>query len=134
MSEVKHQLSPLTKAAWLAAFLFLAMSLPLRADDDAKADEIFQRLLAAQLKKDYDAFIADGTDQIKAALSKTQFEAAANLVGARLKVGYDSTLLGELNQKGYTVYLYRLRFKDSGDDMLATLSLKDGKVGGIYFK
>ena len=108
--------------------------LGLRAQDTTKADETFHKLLAAQETRNYDAFVADGTDQLKAALGKGQFEAACNVVDARLKVGYDVTLLGELNQKGYEVYLYRLRFKDSGDDMLGTLSLKEGKVGGIFFK
>ena len=94
---------------------------------------MFKKLLTAQQSKNYDAFVADGTDQLKAALSKTQFEASSNILNARFKGGYDSSFLGELNQKGFEVYLYRLRFKDDGDDMLATLSLKDGKVGGIWF-
>ena len=123
----------------MKAFLFAALfaftsCAGLRAQDSEKADLVMKKLLTAQEAKDYEAFVADGTDQLKGALGKTQFEAAANLVDARLKVGYDLTLLGELNQRGYEVYLYRLRFKDSSDDMLATLSLKDGKVGGIYFK
>ena len=119
----------------LCVVLFaLSLCLHLRAEDATQAEQIIKKLLTAQETKDYNAFVEDGTDQLKAALGKTQFEAAANIVDARLKVGYDLTLLGELNQKGYDVYLYRLRFKDSGDDMLATLSLKDGKVGGIYFK
>ena len=54
-------------------------------------------------------------------------------MNARFTGGYDSSFLGELNQKGFEVYLYRLRFKDGGDDMLATPSLKDGKVGGSFF-
>lgn len=106
----------------------------LHAQDQAKADDLFKTLLAAQAAKDYDAFVADGTDQLKAALTKTQFDASSNLMNARFKGGYDSSSLGELNQKGYEVYLYRLRFKDGGDDMLATLSVKDGKVGGIWFR
>jgi hypothetical protein len=52
----------------------------------------------------------------------------------RTSGGYGLTFLGELNQHGYQVFLYRLRFKDGGDDMLATMSLKDDKVAGIYFK
>ena len=95
---------------------------------------VFKKLLASQAAKDYDAFIADGTDMLKAALSKTQFEASSNIMNARFKGGYDTVYLGELNQKGFEVYLYRLRFKDGGDDMLGTLSLKDGKVGGIWFR
>jgi hypothetical protein len=52
----------------------------------------------------------------------------------RTSSGYEATFLGELNQRGYQVFLYRLRFKDGGDDMLGTMSLKADKVGGIYFK
>lgn len=103
------------------------------AGNPAQADAIFKKLLAAEAGKDYDAFVADGTTLLKAALSKTQFEASSDILNARFKSGYETVFLGELNQSGYEVYLYRLRFKDGGDDILGTLSLKDGKVGGIYF-
>ena len=114
------------------ASIFLP-ALQVRADNPAQAEQVMRKLIAATTAKDYPAFIADGTDEVKAALSKPQFEAVAAMVEARFKAGYDLAALGELNQKGFEVYLYRLRFKDSGDDMLATLSLKDGKVGGIFF-
>jgi hypothetical protein len=103
------------------------------AEDPAAADAIFKKLLAAQAGKDYNAFVAVGTTQLKAALSKTQFEASSDVLNARFTGGYESTLLGELNMRGCEVYLYRLRFKDDGDDILGTLSLKNGKVAGIYF-
>ena len=121
------------KTILFAAAFTLFLCANLRAEDPAAADLIFKKLLAAQTAKDYDAFVADGTDPLKAALGKTQFEASSNLLNARFKGGYDYSPLGELNQRGFEVYLYRLRFKDGGDDMLGTLSLKDGKVGGIYF-
>jgi hypothetical protein len=112
--------------------LLVAVCLPLRAEDDARARVLFDKLLAAQDAKDYDAFVADATDELKGGLSKTQFEAASNVMIARAAGGQKVTFLGELNQQGYEVYLYRLRFKDS--DMLGTMMLKDGKVAGIYFK
>ncbi len=113
---------------------FSLCSLALHAADSAQADKIFQRLLAAQTAKDYDAFVADANDNLKAALTKTQFDAASNFMNKRTGGGYDTTFLGELNQRGHQVFLYRLRFKDGGDDILGTMSLKDDKVGGIYFK
>ncbi len=113
--------------------LFLA-SFALHAADNAQAEKIFKNLLAAQTAKDYNAFIADADERVKAALTKTQFEAASDLIIKRTSGGYETTFLGELNQHGYQVFLYRLRFKDGGDDMLATMSLQDDKVGGIYFK
>ncbi len=106
----------------------------LRAEDSAQAEKIFKKLLTAQAAKDYDGFVADGTNLLKAALTKTQFEASSEIMNARFKGGYESTFLGDLNMKGNQVYLFRLHFKDGGDDMLGTLSLKEGKVSGIYFK
>jgi hypothetical protein len=101
--------------------------------DQAAADLQFHKLLDAQEHKDYDAFVANGTLQLKAALTKTQFDASSDLMIARLKGGCDIDSLGELNQKGYQLYLYKLRFKDGGDDLLGTLILKNGQVAGIYF-
>jgi len=98
------------------------------------AETIFQKLLAAEKAKNYDGFIADGTTELKAALTKMQFEASSDLLKPKLYAGYDMDLMGDLNQKGYEIYLFRLRFKNGGDDILSTLSLKDGKVAGIYFK
>jgi hypothetical protein len=121
------------RTALLASLFFLPSS-ALRAADTAQAEKIFKNLLAAQTAKDYDAFIADADDNLKAALTKTQFDASSNLMIKRTSGGYATTFLGELNQHGYQVFLYRLHFKDGGDDILGTMSLKDDKVGGIYFK
>jgi hypothetical protein len=114
--------------------LFSLCSSALRAADSTQAEKIFNSLIAAQTAKDYDAFVADADDNLKAALTKTQFDASSNFMIKRTSGGYDATFLGELNQRGYQVFLYRLRFKDGGDDILGTMSLKDDKVGGIYFK
>ena len=116
----------------VAAILSTSL-LTVRAADDKQAQTIFDKLLAAQLAGNYDAFVADANDQLKAALTKTQFDSASKVIKKRLIDGYNETFLGELNQRGYQVFLYRLRPKDGGDDLLATMSLKDGKIGGIYF-
>lgn len=126
------------KRSILQAVLLLAIlslgSFTIQAADNAKAEIIFKKLLAAQTAKDYDAFVADADDNLKAALSKTQFDAASNFMSKRTSGGYDTTFLGELNLRGCQVFLYRLRFTDGGDDILGTMSLKDDKVAGIYFK
>jgi len=118
---------------FLAGLLLAAASLPLRAEDDAQAQAILNNMLTAEMAKDYAAFIADADDHMKAAISTAQFEASSENVGARLKGGYDLTFLGELNQTGYEVYLYRIRYKDGTDDTLVTLGMKEGKVAGILF-
>lgn len=113
---------------------FLGANLRADAPDQAQADSLFQQLVTAVTNDDYDSFVANGTTQLKAALTKIQIEALSNLMGAHLKGGFDSDQLGELNKKGFQVFIYRLRFKDSSDDILGVMSLKDGQVAGIYFK
>jgi hypothetical protein len=49
--------------------------------------------------KNYDEFVADADDGLKAALSQTQFDAASNILNKKLKAGYDLTFLGELSTK-----------------------------------
>ncbi|MCX6970431.1 MAG: hypothetical protein NTV93_09800 [Verrucomicrobia bacterium] len=91
------------------------------------------KLLAAISAGDYAAFVADG-DAAFQSLKREQFESVAAQLGPRFKSGYDVTYLGDMHQKGYEVTLWRLRFADGGDDFLATLSLKAGKVGGYWIK
>jgi hypothetical protein len=115
-------------AAWL---VFAA---PVFAEDDAGARAIFDKMLAAQDAKQYESFLADANDQLKDTLTRANFEQSSDILRADAAGGpREITFLGELNQSGYEIYLYRLRFKTG--DLLGTLTLdKDGKVAGIWFK
>ena len=42
-----------------------------------------------------------------------------------------STFLGTLIQEGYTIYLWKLSFKDGLDDRLVQVAVRDGKVAGF---
>lgn len=114
-----------------AALLLLAASAR-AADPDPAAQAIFKSLMTATVSNDYDGFTSVCDDRMKAALTKANLEGVSGQVAPRAKDGYDSDYLGELNQRGYKVQLWRLRFKSGGDDMLATVSVKDGKAGGFY--
>ncbi len=116
----------------VCALLFFSVSA--FAATEEQAGLTFKKLLEAQASKNYSDFVADATDTLKAALSQTQFAAAADILGKRFKDGYDTKSLGELNQRGCQVFLYKLQCKDGGDDILATMVLKDDKVAGILFK
>jgi len=91
------------------------------------------KLLSAIVSDDYAAFVADGNAAFQA-LKKDQFQGVVSQLAAKLRDGYDMTYLGDLNQGGYQVTLWRIRIKSSSDDLLATLSMKDGKVGGFWIK
>ena len=41
---------------------------------------------------------------------------------------------GQLKQQGCQVHLWKLVFKDGGDDTLAKLVLKDGRVAGFWLQ
>lgn len=88
--------------------------------------------MAATISDDHDAFVAECDATMKAALTPTQLTQVSQSVGSRLKAGYEANYMGELKQRGFQVYLWQIRFKDGGDDLLATMSVKDGKVGGFY--
>jgi hypothetical protein len=117
----------------LLLIISLASSFSALAVTNEQADAIFNKILSAQKAHNYSEFVSDADDKLKAAISQTQFDAASDSLNKRFKDGYDVKFLGDLNQGGFQVFLYRLRCKDGGDDFLATLIIKDGKVDGIRF-
>ena len=97
-----------------------------------EAENTARQLLNAIQVNDMAAFVAVGGEDVKAALSKKAFAQVHDQVGPRLKKGYEMLFLTDLKQGGYQVYLWKLSFKDEGDDTLATLSLQNGKVAGFF--
>jgi hypothetical protein len=104
------------------------------AAEPSKEDVAFSaKLLNSLENSDFNAFIADGSPAFQA-MTKDQFEAACTQLAPKLRVQHTVTFLGELKQHGYRVTLWKLSFADGSDDALATLSVKDGKVGGFWIK
>jgi hypothetical protein len=112
--------------------LSVAVCVAAGAEDSARP--VLGKLLKAVEANDYDSFVADGTAEVKAALTKQMLEGVSAQMAPRMKKGYDATYLGELKQSGCKVYLWKLAYKDGGDDTLARLSLKDGKVAGFLLQ
>ncbi len=95
---------------------------------------VLDKLLKATEANDYDSFVADGTDVFKAALTRQMLQSVSGQLSPRMKKGYQCAYLGELKQQGCRVLLWKLVFKDGGDDTLARLVLKDDKVAGFWFQ
>jgi hypothetical protein len=108
------------------------MTVSAYAEPDQTTQTIFKNLMAAAVSNNYEGFIAQCDAAMKVNMTKPMLEGVSREIEPRAKRGYDAHYLGELNQRGYKVHLWRLSFKDGGDDVLATLSLKDGKAGGFY--
>jgi hypothetical protein len=113
------------------ALLFAVSAFTTEAPSAPQAEAT--KLVSAIASDDYEAFVVDGNAAFQR-LKKDQFESVVSQLGSKLKSGYDLTYLGDLNQKGCQVTLWRIRFQNGGDDFLATLSMKDGKVGGFWIK
>ena len=116
----------------LATACFVTVSV-FAADSPASSQAEVTKLVSAIASDNYAAFVADGNAAFQG-LKKDQFESVVSQLGSKLKSGYDLAYLGLLNQRGYLVTLWRIRFRAGGDDLLATLSMKDGKVGGFWIK
>ncbi len=99
---------------------------------DKEAQAAFDVLLNAIQANDFAAFAAAGDTAFKAALTKEVFEQVCTQMAPRMKQGYETTFLGELKQQGYKVFLWKMTFKDEGDDFLLKLVMKDGKVSGFF--
>ena len=119
-----------TKNLMLLAFLAAALLLipaALNAADPSKEEVA----LSAKLILDYAAFIADGDAPFRQ-LKKEQFDGIAAKLSPLLQPKHEVTYLGDMRRQGYHVTLWRVRFEAGSNDLLATLSVKDGKVGGIF--
>ena len=115
-------------------YLTLAAAPCMAADPVGPSRPILDKLLKAVEANDYDSFVADGSDAFKAGLTRQMLQGVSSQLAPRLKKGYDCFHLGELKQQGYQVYLWKLTYKDGGDDTLAKLVLKDGKVAGFWLQ
>lgn len=92
----------------------------------------FINLINAIKENNYAKFTSQGNDAFKEAITKQIFTQVNGQLAPRIKKGYSAVFLGKLNQQGYQVYLWKLSFQDGNDDVLARLSLKDGKIGGFW--
>lgn len=101
---------------------------------DKEAQAAFAVLIAAIEANDYASFVTPLDNQMKEALTKPAFEMVVAQFASRLKKGCEAKYFGELKTKGYAVHLWKLTFKDQGDDVLAELSMKDKKVGGFFLR
>ena len=130
----------MSKAGLLLAMLFVACLFAcahavVEAPAEPEAETILNKLLSAVQNDNYPEFIADSTPEVKARLTKEMLAKVSEQLAPRMNKGYSKTYLGELNQQGYQVYLWKLTFTEGGDDILAKLVLgQDHKVAGFWFQ
>ncbi|WP_345246454.1 hypothetical protein [Pigmentiphaga soli] len=94
---------------------------------------LLKTLLAAIQDRDYQRFVSTGNEDF-AKLDRAQFDAVAAELGPRLQQGYEAIRLGDYHQQNYDFSLWKLTFKDGGDDLIGTLNVINGRVGGFVLR
>lgn len=93
-----------------------------------------KNMLAATQSKSLQDFVAGGDTSFKATMSQPMLDSFSAQFAPRLNQGYFANFLARLNQGGYQIYLWKLEFKDGGDDRLVTMVVKDGKVSAFFLR
>ncbi|MFT0851660.1 hypothetical protein VRY85_12875 [Achromobacter sp. F4_2707] len=126
--------------AWLArlimliGFAFSHTAIAQNALPGGATDQpIMQQLLQSIAQNDYAGFVSQGTPAF-ASLDESQFTQVAQTVAPRLQKGYTVQHLGNLQQQGLDISVWKVSFKDQGDDLLATLNVQNGRVGGFFLR
>ena len=113
-----------------AISLLLAAVCPAFAQSSRTPDELLKGFLAAVQANSYEGMVAplvaEG-GEIAAALEEPEQKAANMLsleklnraLAPRLAKGYAAISMGMLKYRGYQIYLWKLQYKDGGDDDLA---------------
>ena len=127
--------APLAKTRMLYAALLFALASHFGwAQAPQPVETIMKSMLAATLANSVPDFVAAGDAAFQAGMTKPMLDSLSRQLGPRLKEGYRATFLSTLNQQGYTVYLWKLELKDGKDDILVTMAVRDGKVGGFWLR
>lgn len=114
--------------------LVLSASSCMAASTPESARPMLDKLLQAVSSNDYASVISDGTVAFKTGITKQMIERVSAQLAPRMVKGYEVTFLGELKQQGCQVSLWKVSYKDGGDDTLAKLVIKDGKVAGFLLQ
>jgi hypothetical protein len=91
-------------------------------------------LLTAIATNNYDALVASAAPALKSRITKETFMKVSAQLSPRLEKGYQLQYLGSLKQQGVEVFLWKITYKDGGDDLLARLVIQEGKVAGFWFQ
>ena len=93
-----------------------------------------QKLLEAIAANDYDAFVANAAPELKTNITKESFTEVSTDLSPDLKKGYELVYEGSLQERGAEVFMWKVTFKDSGDEILLRMVLQGNKVAGFWMQ
>lgn len=125
----------LLKRAGILATLILLVWVPTlnAATSGPSTQETVHTLLTAIASNNYDNFVANATPSFRTIITKEVFQQASTGLSPRLKKGYELQYLGSFKHDGIETFLWKIAYKDGGDDMLAEVELQGDKVAFFWF-
>jgi hypothetical protein len=122
-----------TRHAVLAGLAIAVAVLPTRgfAQVPPAVEAALKQMLEAVKIASYSQFVAPGDPRFLSGFTTKMFEDLNKRLAPRLKKGYSTSYLGQLHQRGYAVYVWKLTFEDGGDDVLLTVFAAGDKVSGF---
>ena len=124
----------LKRAGILAILVVLAWMPVLNAATDGPSTQgTVNTLLTAIATNNYAAFVANAIPSLKTIITQETFRQTSARLSPRLKKGYELQYLGSFKNHGVETFLWKIIYKDGGDDMLAELELQNDKVAFFWF-
>jgi len=128
---------PLNKffGSLLAGLVFIALMVGNSfAADQGIAEKTVKGMLAAVQKDNYESFMSRKSDSFRNAITKENFKGINTALGPRLKIEHNLHYFGSLNRAGHEIFLWKISYKDGGDDTLIILAFNDQGVSGFWYK
>jgi hypothetical protein len=116
------------------ACVMAGIALPCSAQVPDKVEAQMTKMMTAVENNDYDSFVEDGIPEFKTGVTPEVVEGVSKQLAARMKAGYVCIYLTEMKQSEYRVYLWKVVFKDLGDDALVKLVLRGDRVAGCWIQ
>lgn len=93
--------------------------------------DYLQTILDAIATGNYELFLTVGDAEYKAGITKDMFDSVSSNLIPRMSEGYTINYFGQLKQREYQTYLWKLSFSDGGDEFVVRMAVNESKVGGI---
>jgi hypothetical protein len=117
---------PLRLALLAAGLLMTGLLQAAEASKEVAA--IANKIFVALEKNEFEQFLADA-DNTWRRLERSEFDRLVTQLEPKMKGGYDVVYLGEIKRAGGIVQtLWKITLKANGEEVLANIDLKEGKV------
>ena len=96
---------------------------------------ILGTLLEATRNNDLEKFESVCDEAMKTAMTPETLNQVSGQISPLMKDGYEKAYMGVLNRGAMKTYYWKIDYeKDGVPDMLAELSIQDGKVAGFFIR